>query len=41
MKRKLVILSFIMAAAVTLTSCAAQKGGCKASQGLVGYGNSR
>ncbi|MGB8191249.1 MAG: hypothetical protein WCF67_04975 [Chitinophagaceae bacterium] len=38
MKRTLLILTLVIAAAVSLTSCTAQKGGCKASQGYVGYG---
>lgn len=33
------MLTLVIAAAVTITSCAAQKGGCKSSQGYVGYGN--
>jgi len=41
MKRALLIVTLVMAAAVTITSCTAQRGGCKSSQGLVGYGSSR
>ncbi|HYF31461.1 MAG TPA: hypothetical protein VD993_10115 [Chitinophagaceae bacterium] len=39
MKRTLIVLTLVLAVAATVTSCAAQKGGCKSSQGYVGYGN--
>lgn len=39
MKRTVLILALVIAAAATITSCTAQKGGCKSSQGYVGYGN--
>lgn len=38
MKRTIIVLALICVAAVGITSCTAQ-GGCKGTQGYVGYGN--
>jgi predicted small secreted protein len=37
MKRILTILALIIAISITITSCTASKGGCKSTQGMVGY----
>lgn len=43
MKRTLVILAMIIIAGATITSCAASRGakggGCKGTQGYIGYGH--
>lgn len=39
MKRTLLIIAVVLAAAVSITSCTAQKGGCKSTAGYVGYGS--
>jgi hypothetical protein len=39
MKRTIIALALICVAAIGITSCTAQKGGCKATQGYVGYGS--
>jgi len=38
MKRTLIIALIAMATVVSITSCTTTKGGCKGTQGLVGYG---
>jgi len=39
MKRTLVILAMVLFAGAVITSCTATKGGCKGTQGYVGYGS--
>lgn len=39
MKRTFFIALLAVAALFTIASCSAAKGGCKATQGLVGYGS--
>jgi predicted small secreted protein len=39
MKRRILIFALIAVAAFSVTSCATQKGGCKATQGFLGYGS--
>jgi hypothetical protein len=41
MKRTLVILAMIVIASATITSCATSRGqgGCKGTQGYIGYGH--
>jgi predicted small secreted protein len=41
MKRTLVILAMIVIASATITSCASSRGtgGCKGTQGYIGYGH--
>lgn len=38
MKTKILFLALLVVAALSITSCASSKGGCKMSQGYVGYG---
>ena len=38
MKRTIVILAIVVLASAAFTSCTATKGGCKGTQGYVGYG---
>lgn len=37
MKRIWTIIAVVIAISVTVTSCTASKGGCKSTQGMVGY----
>jgi len=39
MKRSLLILALVAIAMFTITSCASQRSGCKATQGYLGYGS--
>jgi hypothetical protein len=41
MRKTIVILVIAMAVAASFTSCASSRGGCKMSQGFIGYGSSR
>jgi hypothetical protein len=41
MKRTLVIALFAVMALVTASSCVSSKGGCKQTQGFMGYGARR
>jgi len=38
MKRTFIIALFAVSALITVASCTASKGGCKATHGFVGYG---
>jgi len=39
MKRRILIIALIAVAAFAVSSCASQRGGCKATQGFLGYGS--
>lgn len=39
MKAKFLIVMALVVSFVTLTSCASSRGGCKSTQGYVGYGS--
>ncbi|HXB44481.1 MAG TPA: hypothetical protein VNV85_10510 [Puia sp.] len=39
MKRRILIIALIAVSAFSVTSCASQKSGCKATQGMLGYGS--
>ncbi len=39
MKRTFVIALFALATLFTVASCTATKGGCKGTQGFIGYGS--
>jgi hypothetical protein len=39
MKRRILIIALIAVAAFSVTSCATQRSGCKATQGFLGYGS--
>ena len=39
MKARYFIIGLLFACGVAMTSCAASRGGCKTSQGFVGYGS--
>jgi len=39
MKRTIVILVMVILASAAFTSCTATKGGCRMTQGYVGYGS--
>ena len=39
MKKTLLIVTLVIAVAASITSCTAQKGGCKSTQGYIGYGS--
>jgi hypothetical protein len=41
MRKTIVILVFAMAVAAAFASCTSERGGCKMSQGFVGYGSAR
>lgn len=41
MRKTIVILVIAMAAAAAFASCTSERGGCKMSQGFVGYGSYR
>jgi predicted small secreted protein len=39
MKRTIIVIAMILFAGAAITSCTAQKGGCKGTAGYVGYGS--
>jgi predicted small secreted protein len=39
MKRRILIIALIVVAAFAVTSCTTQRSGCKATQGMLGYGS--
>jgi hypothetical protein len=41
MRKTIVILVIAMAAVAAFASCTSERGGCKMSQGFVGYGSAR
>jgi predicted small secreted protein len=41
MKTKVLIAVLLIAVSMVMTSCASSRGGCKATEGLVGYGSRR